>query len=169
MANMYLGGSNPYAGMFGGGASNPLRPGQENPLQSAAPRGATPTPPIRPGQETPQPTSPIATPPGNVLGAQTVRPSGASQGFDPAYLQNLATAIGGQFSRPQGNLSFNPLGNLQDISGPSGLPNTWLQDALNGLGFAFQPPTSTTSTTSNVGNRGNNNGFGGRGPRQVLD
>lgn len=162
---MYMS-SNPYAGMFGGGSapSNPLRPGQENPVQSAPPK-ATPTPPIRPGQENPQPSSPAATQPPNVLGPGAVRPSGPSQGFDPQYLQNLATAIGGQFSRPQGNLNFNPLGNLSDISGPSGLPSTWLQDALNGLGFAFQPPAPAAP---NVGTRGNNdNGFGPRGPRQT--
>lgn len=146
---MYLGGSNPIGNVFAGGG-----------------RGTSaPTNPLRPGQENPQPTSPAATTPPNVLGEQAVRPSGPTQGFDPAYLQNLTTAIGGLFSRPQGNLSFNPLGNLSDISGPSGLPNTWLQDALNGLGFAFQPPAPPT--TPNVGNRGNNdNGFGPRGPRQ---
>lgn len=150
MANMYLGGSNPIGSIFAGGGGGT----------------STPTPPIRPGQENPQPGSQPAALPANVLGAQTVRLSGPTQGFDPAYLQNLTTAIGGLFSRPQGNLSFNPLGNLSEISGPSGLPNTWLQDALNGLGFAFQPPAPPT--TPSVGNRGNNdNGFGGRGPRQT--
>jgi hypothetical protein len=82
-------------------------------------------------------------------GAQAVRPAGDTKGFDPNYLQNLATYVGGLFSRPQGNLNFNPLGNLGEISPSSGiggnaplpgLPNTWLQDALNGLGFSFGAP-----------------------------
>jgi len=88
------------------------------------------------------PVNPMSGP-SNTLGPQAIRPTGPTQGFDPAYLQNLATAIGGLFSRPQGNLSFNPLGDLSGISQKTGfgnapvpgIPGTMLQDALNGLGF----------------------------------
>jgi hypothetical protein len=49
-----------------------------------------------------------------------VRATGPTAGFDPSYLQNLATSDAGIFSRPAGGLSFNPLGNLASISGTSG-------------------------------------------------
>jgi hypothetical protein len=124
--------------------------------------------------------TPAATPampaPGSVLGAQAIRPTGDAKGYDPSYLQNLATAIGGLFSRPQGNLNFNPLGNLSEISPSSGiggnaplpgLPSTWLQDALNGLGFSFAPPAPPASTRP--ANRGGGNGGGGRGPGRMLN
>lgn len=115
--------------------------------------------------------------PSNVLGPQSVRASGPSQGFDPAYLQNLATAIGGLFSRPQGNLSFNPLGNLSEISQPTGfgtapvpgLPNTLLQDAINGLAFLFGSQAAASSGGAGgggfTGGGGpGNDGGGGRSP-----
>lgn len=170
MANMYLGGSNPYSGMWGSnpvGVTNPWRPGQENPQpgRPTAPQGSNPTNPLMPGQETPQPNSPAASQPPNMLGPQAIRPTGPSQGFDPAYLQNLVTTIGGLFSRPQGNLNFNPLGNLSDVSSQGtgfgnspvpGLPNTMLQDALNGMGFAFPQAASVAPTAPNAGNHGNN-------------
>lgn len=129
-----------------------------------------PTPGGFPTTGTPSPSSP------GVLGAQAVRPTGPFQGFDPSYLQNLATAIGGLFSRPQGNLSFNPLGNLSEISPPTGfgtapvpgLPNTMLQDAINGLSFMFQPPAPpSTSGSSFVGSGGGGGGDNG-GRRSLL-
>lgn len=146
MAPLYMGRGG-IDGLFGGGGQ-PM-PG---PMPQWNPAGSKPNPikPVgpEPGKETPQLGSPAATPP-NVLPAQAVRATGPSQGYDPSYLQNLATSIGGLFSRPQGNLSFNPLGNLSEISPPSGQmgnapgfgePSTWLQDALNGIAFMFKPP-----------------------------
>lgn len=122
------------------------------------------------------PPSPAPTrSPGSVLPAQSLRASGPSQGFDPQYLQNLTTAIGGLFSRPQGNLSFNPLGNLSDISSPGlgfgnaplpGLPSTMLQDAINGLAFMFNQPQASGGGGGNpiLGNNGDGgNRGGGRG------
>lgn len=140
--------------------------------------GKFPTPPSwNPVTPPAPPTSnPVQSPGPNVLGAQAVRPTGPSAGFDPSYLQNLATAIGGLFSRPQGNLSFNPLGNLSEISPPTGfgtapvpgLPNTMLQDAINGLSFMFQPPAPpSTSGSSFVGSGGGGGGDNG-GRRSPL-
>jgi hypothetical protein len=129
-----------------------------------------------PGGNPATPANP--TPPlGSVLPSQAVRASGDSKGFDPAYLQNLASAIGGLFSGGQnGVMNLNPLGNLNEISGPSGqegnaqqqgLPITWLQQALNGMGFSFAPPTPPTVGT--IGNRGGTGeGGGNRGPRQYA-
>lgn len=102
-----------------------------------------------------QPTAPAAGP---VLGQQAVRPTGPSSGFDSQYLQNLATAIGGLFSNPQGGqaTNFNPLGNLQEISPSSGIggtaptlgePLTWLQKALTGGSFSYAPQTQAISGT----------------------
>jgi hypothetical protein len=120
------------------------------------------------------PAPPSSGPPaGSVLGPQAIRASGPSQGFDPSYLQNLATAIGGLFSGGQnGVMNLNPLGNLSEISGPSGqegnapqagLPQTWLQQALAGLGFNFAPQaTSTTPTAPRIGSVGGGGGGGGR-------
>lgn len=115
-------------------------------------------------------TVPASSP--NVLGPQSIRPTGPSGGFDPQYLQNLATAIGGLFSRPGGSLNFNPLGNLSDIKSPGlgvgnaplpGLPSTMLQDAINGLAFMFNQPSASTGGGSPSGGGGgdrNNNGGG---------
>lgn len=97
-----------------------------------------------------QPPAPQA--PTDTLGPQAIRPQGASQGFDPAYLQNLATMIGGLFA-PQGGggLNFNPLGNLSDIGGSSGmggnaplpgLPPTLAANAVGGQPFSFASPTT---------------------------
>lgn len=156
MANYYIGGSgtNPIGAMF-----RPPKP-EPNPL-----------PPLPGRPITQNPSAPA--PPGNVLGAQSIRPTGDAKGYDPSYLQNLATAIGGLFSRPQGNLNFNPLGNLSEISPSSGmegnaplpgLPSTWLQDALNGLGFSFGAPTPATTPVRPGGGGG---GFGGVGRRNL--
>jgi hypothetical protein len=115
----------------------------------------------------------------NVLGAQAVRATGPSQGFDPAYLQNLATAIGGLFSGGKnGVMNVDPLGNLSEISGSSGqegnapqagLPMTWLQQALNGLGFNFAPQatTPTAPTVGSIGGARSGGGGGGRGNRMA--
>ena len=161
MPNYYIGagGDNPIGAMF--------RPTSGTPT-------ATPRPPIRPVQEAPPAAASAPTSvPASILPAQAVRPSGPSGGYDPSYLQNLATAIGGLFSRPQGNLTFNPLGNLSEISPSSGmdgnsplpgLPSTWLQDALNGLGFNFGGSPATTGTAVDNGRAVS----GGRGPRSPV-
>lgn len=112
----------------------------------------------QPGHETPQPAAaaaPIAPP--NQLQSVATRASGPTKGYDPSYLQNLATSIGGLFSgNTQGGVqNINPLGNLSEISPSSGiggnaptqgLPLTWLQQALNGGGFS-SPAASTPVTT----------------------
>lgn len=98
---------------------------------------------------------PVATPPPNQLQSVATRASGPSQGYDPSYLQNLATSIGGLFSgnNKGGVQNINPLGNLSDISPSSGiggnaptqgLPLTWLQQALNGGGFSAPTPSVVT-------------------------
>jgi hypothetical protein len=71
-----------------------------------------------------------------VVGAQAVRATGQGP-YDPAFRQDLATYAGGQFSRPGGNLSFNPTGQL-----PAGLGanNSLLSQALGGQAFSFAPP-----------------------------
>lgn len=134
------------AGRTGGWGSNPIQGG--TPGWGGMPTPTTPRPPIRPGEKPPV-AAPQAAPPGSVLGAQAIRATGPTQGFDASYLQNLATSIGGLFSRPQGNLSFNPLGDLSDIKSmptgfgnapEAGLPSTMMQDALTGGGFSFKPP-----------------------------
>lgn len=149
------------------------------------PPAVRPTPPIRPGNEGGGLTAPApSAPPPNVLGPEAIRASGPSQGFDPSYLQNLATAIGGIFSNQKqgGNvMNVNPLGNLGEISPNSsmegnapnpGLPQTWLQQALNGGGFAYSPavapkPKPKPAQGTNVVN--NPYGPGGRpfNPRLV--
>ena len=119
--------------------------------------------------------SPPSPPPGSVLGAQGVRATGDPKGYDPSYLQNLATAIGGLFSH-SGNMSLNPLGNLSEVSQPSGqignapapgAPMTWLQQALNGLGFSWPPkppnlPDVNRRVGGNSGAGDNGRGRGGR-------
>jgi hypothetical protein len=126
------------------------------------------------GQTTGQPGTPPPAP--GQLGPQAVRASGPSQGYDPSYMQNLATAIGGLFSNPGGGntMKINPLGTLGEISGPSGqegnapqqgLPQNWLQQALNGLGFSFGTPTPTSvvPTAPNAGSANGNGGGNGSG------
>lgn len=160
-------------GPYIGGPSNPG--GLAGSPRLPMPFNGSPKVPVSRFGQPPVPTPAPATPtPANTLPAQTVRPTGPSQGFDPGYLQNLATAIGGLFSRPQGNLSFNPLGNLSDVASPGlgfgnaalpGLPLTLLQDAINNLAFIFnQPPASTGGGGgSTVGGGGGNNNRPGRG------
>jgi hypothetical protein len=132
--------------------------------------------PSTPIASTPPPQTPYQPWGANTLAPTAVRASGPSQGFDPAYLQNLATSIGGLFANNQGGntMNINPLGNLGEISGPSGqmgnapqqgLPQTWLQQALAGLGFGFTPQATTvTPTAPTVGSVGNGGGGAG-GPR----
>jgi hypothetical protein len=149
--------------VFGGGGHPAGKMRTQQPITSV-PQAASPA----------NPTLPL----GSVLGPQAIRASGPSQGFDPSYLQNLATAIGGLFSGGKnGVMNLNPLGNLSEISGTSGeegnapqqgIPMTWLQQALNGMGFSFTPqaPTVGTIGTRSGGGGGNNNG-GGRGLRMA--
>jgi len=84
----------------------------------------------------------MRTPLYNPLGAQAVRPTTTGK-FDPSYSQNLATAAGGMFQRPQQAntaLQFNPYGNMGDVNANvpmqnlgggnaplQGLPQTLLQ------------------------------------------
>jgi hypothetical protein len=166
MPNLYMGRGG-LDGLFGS-----VKPIITGPDQGATPIGKPRQPigkpivtgPYGTGGVPPAPTAP----PGSVLPAQSVTASGPSKGYDPAFLQNLATSIGGLFARPQGNLSFNPLGNLSEISPTSGIggsaptfgePLTWLQQALNGLGFSWQPPAPPTvpGIGSNGGGNGNDN------------
>jgi hypothetical protein len=152
---LYMGPSSNFG--YGGsplqGGQPPRAPTQGNPIKampSPVTKKTAPIPPL-PGSDA------AATPP-NVLGPEAVRATGPSQGYDPAYLQNMATSIGGLFSNAKqgGNvMNVNPLGNLGEISPNSGiggtaptqgLPLTWLQRALNGSAFGYSPTTPTTST-----------------------
>jgi hypothetical protein len=198
MPGMYLGNSSAFGNAFGkpplpGPPQTGTPPiGEPQPGQGMVP-GAPPTSattnPV-PGKfnpPTPITSTPPPQPPYQPWGANTaaptaVRPTGPTQGFDPSYLQNLATSIGGLFANNQGGntMNINPLGNLGEISGPSGqmgnapqqgLPQTWLQQALAGLGFNFGPPpptaTSVTPTAPTVGSVGGGGGAG-RGVRSQL-
>jgi hypothetical protein len=130
--------------------------------------------PVKPGIEAPQI-------PANQVGPQATRASGPSAGYDPSYLQNLASFIGSLFAGPSsGNTtSFNPLGNLNEVSPPggqignaagAGAPMTWLQQALSGGGFGFTPTPAPATAGSGVGFGGGVGGGGGfpRGPRQLT-
>jgi len=110
----------------------------------------------------------------NTLNAQAVRATGPSQGYDPAYLQNLATSIGGLFGNRGGTENINPLGDLSEISPKSGmegnapsngLPLTLLQQALNGGGFASPvsaPPTGKPKPRPPIDRTGGGGRYGGR-------
>src|ERR1700688_1188340 len=123
-------GGNPPRAMFG---AKPMNGGGQSQTVSTGPNAP-----------------PVQSAPPNTLAAQAIRASGPSQGYDPNYLQNMASSIGSLFSSPGGaQMNVNPLGNLSDISPPSqmegnapsqGLPPTWLQQALNGGGFQFGQP-----------------------------
>jgi hypothetical protein len=117
----YLGGTDApnFGSIFGDRGTN----GTSGPW----PRPIGGRPPALPPTQPPGPTPPISgwgqpssvdTSKNNVVGAQGVRAEGPSQGFDPQYLQNLATSDAGNFARPAGAsaVSFNPLGNLADIT-----------------------------------------------------
>jgi hypothetical protein len=130
-------------------------------------KNGQPAPRIPAGTGSAPASTTAAQTPANVLNPQAVRASGPSQGYDPQYLQNLATAIGGLFSPNQqsgsNTTNINPLGTLGEISPSSGiggnaptqgLPLTWLQQALAGQGFsspaASTPATTTTPTVTNT-------------------
>jgi hypothetical protein len=181
MAGLYMGPSSAFAGAFGG--NPPLwggKPIMGNGGQPISGGPAMPGPPqngSNPANPTPPATSaPNAPQAANVLAPQAVRATGPSQGYDSSYLQNLATAIGGLFSNPQGGnvMNVNPLGNLAEISPPSGqlgnapqpgLPQTWIQQALAGLGFGYTPPPPNQSIVNRPPQIGSLNGGGGAGLR----
>jgi hypothetical protein len=168
-------------GLFGGGGSvGPItRPVTQPAGPGRGPGSVGPiTNPVVATGASPNVPAP-APPEGSVLGAQTIRATGDAKGYDPSYLQNLATSIGGLFARPQGNMNFNPLGNLSEISPPGGqtgnapspgAPETWLQQALNGLSFLFKPQASPVNPVGSVngGDGVNTNRGRGRG-RMMLD
>jgi hypothetical protein len=184
-----MGPSSAFGGAFGGNPPMPVGPDSKGTGEvGQTPNDKWPWLPNRgpiknpngpfTGGAAPPTPAPTSAPPGNVLGPQAVRASGDSKGFDPSYLQNLATAIGGLFSNSKqgGNvMNINPLGNLSEISGSSGmegnapqqgLPLTWLQRALNGLGFSWQPPAPPPMPTGpdrsgGGGGYGGDNGRGG--------
>ena len=156
MPPYYMGSPSALGSAFaGGGQQGGTQPiGQPSqPIQSGPGGMAAGAPP-------PAPPPAQKTPP-NVLKAQDVRAPGPSQGYDPQYLQNLATTIGGMFQRPgvSGNLQLNPLGNLSTLtSNPQGfgnaplpgLPNTLLGGALaNTNNFRYYAP-ATPAVASTV-------------------
>jgi hypothetical protein len=163
----------------------PVNAGQFNsgglPMPGPAQSGGSVSPITTPMSDPSAAPAPTGQP--NVLGAQSIRATGDPKGYDPSYLQNLATSIGALFARPQGNMNFNPLGNLSEVSPPSGQmgnapgfgePLTWLQQALNGLGFSWALPTPAPPDTSQNGSGGGggNNvrryGGGGNAPMYPL-
>ncbi len=158
---LYMGPSSNFGYKGDAGGGNPPRAIWGQPMNGA---GQSKT------VSTGAPASPAAAPP-NTLAAQAIRASGPSQGYDPNYLQNMASSIGSLFSSPGGGtVNVNPLGDLSDISPPSqmegnapspGLPLTWLQRALNGGGFSFAQPTTVTPTAPTVGSVGSRGGGGG--------
>jgi hypothetical protein len=96
------------------------------------------------------------TPGQQYIGAQSVRAQGGGAG-DAGWQQNLATFSGGQFQRPGGSLSFNPL-STSPFSGQSaatgggnapamGSPSTLLQYAL-GMNPMTPPPIGTATPSS---------------------
>jgi hypothetical protein len=119
------------------------------------------------GGRTSDPVPPKPAPTG-VLGAEAVRATGNGP-YDSSYRQNLASYAGGFLSRPGGNLSFDPTGQL--FGNPLGGGNApvlggatdLISQALGGQSFQWSPPptTSAPSPTNNPLNRGI---YGGRGP-----
>jgi len=96
---------------------------------------------------------------GNTVGPEAIRASGTGP-FDPAYRQNLATFAGGQFFRPNGALSFNPTGKLDDLFGTPtgggnapvmGMPRSLLGMALGGSPFNTPQPQQTTQPDTSSG------------------
>jgi hypothetical protein len=127
-----------------------------NPAQMGGPR-----PPILPGKEVGLgsnsgggPYLPTSSPQPSQYGAQSVRATGGGAG-DAAWRQNLATFSGGQFERPGGSLSFNPLSTNPFSGAPTGggnspvqgSPSTLLQYAL-GMNPLTMMPSSPTATPS---------------------
>ena len=154
-AGMYInpGMPTPSAPQFGGGINAPKGPFSFNPNQ--------PPKPIAPNH--PGGTGTIGwsgpSAPAGYAGAGAIRPTGPSSGFDPSYLQNLATNEGQLFARPSTGLSFNPLGNLGDVAGTpnlgggnapgQGLAPTYLQNALAANPF-FTPQAAPAGTATPI-------------------
>lgn len=157
---------NPDAGTFGGGKGGPYL-GDGGPRPVSDPRITGPTPIGGGGGRPvggPRITGPVSfgggkvTPPGNVLGSETVRASGSGP-FDSAYRQNLATYTGGGMAKPGGNLSFNPT-SMTPFGNPSGGgtdpimggPSSLLAMGLGGEGFSYtapKPPVAKKGTNMN--------------------
>ena len=102
----------------------------------------------------------LQVPKSPVLAPEAVRATGSGP-YDAAYRQNLATYAGGQFERPNGNLSFNPTDMRTFPGNPTGggnaplpgLPNSLISNALGGSPFSVaQPQSATTSTSTSSGN-----------------
>jgi hypothetical protein len=113
-------------------------------------------------QATPLPT-PQTTMGGNPSGQ--IRATGPSGGFDPSYLQNLATSDAGTFARGANGLSFNPLGDLSSISNTSGGGSAPLPGIPNGMltqALANNPTFSSPNGTAGL------NGMTGLGTNQSL-
>jgi len=176
MANFYLGNASSLASnmgsIFRGGSNGTPAPYMPGPTQGTTNPVAQPpshvvgTQPI-PGQNSQQNqlkkpgqvTGSTSTPYGvgyDPLAAQAVRPTSFGN-MDASYGQNLASAIGSSFQRPQANqaLQFNPYGNLTDANVPypnngagnapiGGIPQTMLQWAQTS-GFNQLFPQITNS------------------------
>ena len=97
------------------------------------------------------------------LAAQAVRPTSFGQ-MDTSYGQNLASAIGNSFQRPQQNqaLQFNPYGDLTDANvqypklgggnAPSlGLPQSMLQWSQMFNPASTSPPNTVNAAGQTVG------------------
>lgn len=120
-------GSSPY--LWTGGSKQPPKIGPVGPPVS------------KQMSDTPAPTS------GGVLGPESIRATGTGP-FDAAYRQNLATYAGGQFSRPGGNMMFNPTDPSTFPGMPvgggnapvTGMPQSLMDMALGGQGFSWSPP-----------------------------
>jgi len=97
------------------------------------------------------------------MAAQAVRPTSFGQ-MDASYGQNLASAIGNSFRRPQQNqaLQFNPYGNLTDANvqypnlgggnaASPGLPQTMLQWSQMFNPGAVSPPNTINAAGQTVG------------------
>jgi hypothetical protein len=134
---------NPSAVMLGAGSGNYL--------PTTKPGGPSkPNPTTNPGA----PAAPLS------YGPQSVRATGSGP-FDAAYRQNLATYAGGLFSRPGGNLSFNPTNAAAFPGQPTGggtapvlgMPNTLLAQALS---RGQNPPPNTPSGAGDLSQQGTN-------------
>jgi hypothetical protein len=141
--------------------------GQQTPSAPAGPYinpGAKMQSPVAPQQPSVYSTMPATTQMGSLqntamggAGQNQVRATGPTAGFDPSYLQNLATSDAASFTRPSGGLNFNPLGNLtglpgQGVSGGGnapvpGMPQGMLTQAL-AANPTFQPGTASTASTN---------------------
>lgn len=98
-------------------------------------------------------------PANNTFGGQSIRPTGPNQGFDSAYLQNLATYALGQFA-PQGSgtQNINPLNPGQNFGTPTG----------GGSAPVMGMPTTQLAQAQGAGGQTASTGGGGS-PAQVLN